>query len=133
TTVFVHLGVSEKAPHILLEKVGYNVANFSIPDERGWVANNATIVEKEEDSFETTLPIEKMEAQLLEKSCNVSISTDPGRYICNYIYYLSLTHSKHSANKNQHSLFVHVPLFSTIAEEEQLRTIEALISTIQTI
>ena len=44
----------------------------------------------------------------------VQISEDPGRFVCNYIYYQSLLQ-----HKEDPVLFVHVPSFETIGEADQ--------------
>jgi len=78
------------AESIRLEKYAYNCANFGIPDERGWVAENATIVEGQPEALKTTLPYDAILEKLQSKELNIVASDDPGRYICNYVYYSSL-------------------------------------------
>ncbi|KAF4038873.1 putative pyroglutamyl peptidase I-like protein [Phytophthora infestans] len=53
----------------------------------------------------------------------VDISTDPGRYICNYVYYRSLVWVKRQEAKGhpKHlALFVHVPEFRNVAFNDQV-------------
>ncbi|KAF0697773.1 Aste57867_11566 [Aphanomyces stellatus] len=131
TTVFIHMGVNDGGKQIDLEQFGYNIAHFPIPDERGWVANNETITENEDASLETALPLEKLLAHCQEQGCKMSISNDPGRYICNYTYFLSLVHAKKHAAKNQHALFVHFPSFNTMPKEDQLHGIKTFIAALK--
>ncbi|KAF0697774.1 Aste57867_11567 [Aphanomyces stellatus] len=129
TTVFVHFGVKRRATTIELEQVGYNIADFRMPDERGWVAQAEVIDATEGDSLQTHLPLDEILAACQAQGCNnMSISTDPGRYICNYTYFLSLVHAKKRATKNQYALFVHVPPFSVISENEQLEAVQTLLA-----
>ncbi|CAI5726759.1 unnamed protein product [Peronospora effusa] len=127
--IFLHFGVSAVACSVKLEQVGYNVADFRIPDERGYVAKDEVIHEGEPDNMTTEVPLEEMLMTLQAMHLGVSISTDPGRYICNYVYYRSLVWAKGQATKG-HSrhlvLFVHVPEFRTLGFEDQM----ALASTI---
>ena len=58
----------------------------------------------------------------------VIVSTDPGRFVCNYTYYYSLTKTQH--DEQVYSLFVHVPPFSVVPQEEQLKTIVAIMNCI---
>ena len=58
---------------------------------------------------------------------DVMISDDAGRFVCNYVYYQSLRFAEKNGNK---SLFVHVPLFSRIDEETQMRFTASLLEAI---
>jgi hypothetical protein len=82
--------VNAGATQLALERVGYNVADFRIPDERGWVAKNETIAADEEAELHTALPLDDILAELKTHTELLEISTDPGRYICNYVYFQSL-------------------------------------------
>ncbi len=96
--VFLHLGVNAKSKEFNLEQFGYNVANFSIPDERGWVAQQEVIVTEEVESIQTKLPLEDIFPGMLEVNSKAQLSTDPGRYICNYVYFHSLHWAKQQLN-----------------------------------
>lgn len=62
----------------------------------------------------------------------LEISKDAGRFVCNYTYYLSLSHCQAFPNKRWrhhdgiHCLFVHVPPFECIDEETQVDTLLSL-------
>jgi pyroglutamyl-peptidase len=104
--VFLHLGVHASSKEFNLEQVGYNLANFSIPDERGWVAKDEIIDSEEDASLNTALPLEKMLSSLMGVNTKAQISMDPGRYICNYVYFHSLRWTKIQLEKK--STQVHV-------------------------
>lgn len=57
----------------------------------------------------------------------MTISDDAGRFVCNYVYYHSLRFAEQKGHK---SLFVHVPLFSRINEETQMRFVASLLEAI---
>eukprot|EP00644_Phytophthora_capsici_P005971 jgi/Phyca11/539090/estExt2_Genewise1Plus.C_PHYCAscaffold_20939 len=122
--IFLHFGVSATSRSIKLEQVGYNVADFRIPDERGYVATNEVIHEGEPPEISTKLPLEEMLATLQAVHPRVDLSVDPGRYICNYVYYRSLVWAKHQETKGHpekhFALFVHVPEFRNIVCEDQV-------------
>lgn len=67
----------------------------------------------------------------------VDQSSDPGRFVCNYIFYESLRHCMHATPENvdggpcMHSLFVHMPFFGSMNEDEQVRFVTALLVSIQ--
>ncbi|KAG7394327.1 G protein-activated inward rectifier potassium channel 2 [Phytophthora boehmeriae] len=121
--VILHFGLSAISRKLLLEQVGYNVADFRIPDERGSQPRGEIIHEGEPDSIETALPLGEMLKSLQMVNSKVDISTDPGRYICNYVYYRSLVWTKNQVNKGNlehHALFVHVPELWNITLEAQM-------------
>jgi pyrrolidone-carboxylate peptidase len=85
--------------------------------------------------------LQQLNATLELPSNAVCISHDPGRYLCNYIYYRTLTLLQqrfesvfgisHDEIQNKSSkvisLFVHVPLFTIIPMEQQLVIVEKII------
>ncbi|GMN44097.1 hypothetical protein TIFTF001_013286 [Ficus carica] len=72
----------------------------------------------------TTLPVEEITKALAAKGYEVMTSDDAGRFVCNYVYYHSLRFSEENGTK---SLFVHVPLFSTIDEATQMQFAASLL------
>ncbi|KAG7377582.1 G protein-activated inward rectifier potassium channel 2 [Phytophthora pseudosyringae] len=128
--IFLHFGVSAISRTLKLEQVGYNMADFRIPDERGYVAKDETIHEGEPDEIATKLPLEEMLKTLQAVHPRVALSTDPGRYICNYVYYQSLVWVKRQEAKghSEHlALFVHVPEFRNVVFEDQLALASKLV------
>lgn len=77
--------------------------------------------------MKTSLPVDAIYKFLKGKSYDVMISDDAGRFVCNYVYYHSLRFAEQKGNK---SLFVHVPLFSSIDEETQMRFTASLLEAI---
>ncbi len=61
------------------------------------------------------MPVEDYKIALTEKGIEAYISRDPGRYLCNYAYYLALRKNK------GHALFVHLP---KVSEDLPLEDIE---------
>ena len=47
----------------------------------------------------------------------MKVSSDPGRFVCNFIYFKSLMRA--AAHNCWHALFVHVPPFAAVKEEVQ--------------
>lgn len=61
-----------------------------------------------------------------QSSCNIcDISTDPGRFLCNYVYYRSLLHQElHGLPRGtRQSVFVHVPPEERIAIADQVKVV----------
>ena len=73
--------------------------------------------------LETSLPV-----TLISNTVGGSVSTDPGRYFCNDLYFKSL--------KKRHlwqSIFVHVPPYSVMPQEQQRVHISRLVSLISSL
>jgi pyrrolidone-carboxylate peptidase len=61
----------------------------------------------------------------------LQLSQDPGRYLCNYTYYQALLHQQR-LGQPLHSVFVHVPPFDAIPQQEQVAMVKTLIQRIVT-
>lgn len=131
---FLHLGVDARAEHIKFEQVGYNNMTFRVPDAREHQPQNKAI--HPAFSFDLGLQccwdVPKLihELPLVGTVDRDSLrtklqpSTNPGRFLCNYIYFRSLLFRNSTANSR--SLFVHVPPFSEISKVEQVAVVKAL-------
>ena len=130
TTVFLHLGVSNTASCFRLEQCAYNDATFRIPDERGYQPRNKIIAENVayQHSLSTDLDTAHLKLQLNRTCPNlpVEISTNPGRFVCNYTYFYSLLKTQIHGQSLQ-ALFFHVPPFAVIGEDEQLLVVATLV------
>lgn len=80
--------------------------------------------------LQTSLPVVEINNRLEKKGYEVMTSYDGGRFVCNYVYYQSLWFSEH--NKTD-SLFVHVPLFTTIDEETQMKFVASLLEVLSSL
>ena len=92
-TCFVHLGVSGRAEHFTLERTAWNEASFACPDERGFQPQRAPIAADDGPtafSRQTRLPVQELARRLTARGFDTDVSDDPGRFVCNYLYYQSL-------------------------------------------
>ena len=101
------------------ELYAYNEYSPS-PDVAG-VIRSGTISETTPKVLNTRLWVSNLH-EPIGKLDFVQISTDPGRYLCNYIYYQGL-----SRFPNKKIGFLHVPAFDVVPMESQLKTISNLI------
>jgi pyroglutamyl-peptidase len=117
-----------------------NEAHFACPDERGWMPNHQIITHNVKTSLSTTesasisrLPLQEICKSLIDDSpaFAVVVSNDPGRFICNYMYYKSLEHTNDSGCPRCHSLFVHVPMFSVCPKDVQLMLLTCLLQKVR--
>ncbi|XP_059448471.1 uncharacterized protein LOC132179725 [Corylus avellana] len=128
--VWLHLGVNSGALKFAIEKQAVNEATFRCPDELGWQPQQLPIVSEDGETSrarETSCCTAEILKYLKKGGFDVTISDDAGRFVCNYVYYHSLRLAEQKGHK---SLFVHVPLFSRINEETQMRFVASLLEAI---
>ncbi|CAN6724478.1 unnamed protein product [Malus baccata var. baccata] len=126
-TIWLHFGVNSGATKFAIEHQAVNEATFRCPDEMGWKPQKVPIIPSDGGIAhirETSLPVEEITKALAKKGYEVMTSDDAGRFVCNYVYYHSLRFAEQNGIK---SLFVHVPLFLTIAEETQMQFAASLL------
>ena len=160
--VLLHLGVG-RSEYFRLELCAYNEATFRIPDQKGYQPKLVTIVSSDRGDelgkcYKTPLNLERLSETLQNEFPHIgtSISTDPGRYVCNYVYCKSLEISSNintsasSENNNYNSnnkdaddgdedednnknivvcrsLFLHVPHFTIVPKKEQLAYVSGVL------
>lgn len=99
---------------ITIEQYAYNEIKMRIPDNDG-----IKIEDKAISTGKARIETNRDVSQYLDEF--VKLSTDPGRYLCNMVYYLGLT-------QNRNTVFIHVPISSDM---DILRKVEALINAIE--
>ncbi|CAL9204617.1 unnamed protein product [Musa hybrid cultivar] len=125
--IWLHLGVNSGATRFAIENQAVNEATFRCPDEMGWKPQKVAIVPSDgsiSQVRETSLPVNEIVKNLSKMGYDVMPSDDAGRFVCNFVYYHSLRFAECNRIK---SLFVHVPLFSTIDEETQMEFAASLL------
>lgn len=128
--VWLHIGVNSGAQKFAIERQAFNEATFRCCDELGWQPQQVPIVPDDGETSktrQTRCSVESILDFMKKKGFDVMISDDAGRFVCNYVYYHSLRFAEERGHK---SLFVHVPLFSKIDEETQMRFISSLFEAI---
>ncbi len=106
----IHLGLHGGSQTYNLECGSYNKANITSPDNRDYKCFNEPICKEIplDTLYKTRLEMQELYNGL--KGCKmmfpVALSYDPGRYLCNYIYFASTL----AANKlGIPTLFIHTP------------------------
>ena len=138
--ILVHLGVDIKSESIKLETMGFNNMTFRVPDQAGYqpCATSIQADEAYDMSLESDLDVCKLCEQLSSCHWNVEPSADPGRFLCNYIYYrsLCLTQERREKAGNEdgrgtcHSLFIHVPPVDVVSLENQIAFLKCALQAI---
>jgi pyroglutamyl-peptidase len=123
--LLLHLGVDGGSQEFALETTAYNTIDFPCPDERNFQPPEPTPIDPlaplDGQLFTTCSDILSVQEHLTTLGLNCHVSTDPGRFLCNFIYYQALS-------RGYHALFCHVPPFSAISEIEQRDFLVHLIS-----
>ena len=101
----LHFGVSDRAAGLVLERTAHNACCDAV-DACGAVSPSDRLDLRGPATLQTSLPVSSIERTLARRQVPGCISDDPGRYLCNAVYYHSLMHAQaHCA----HALFVHIP------------------------
>nr|GMD05752.1 pyrrolidone-carboxylate peptidase-like [Ipomoea batatas] len=131
--IWLHFGVNSGASKFAIERQAVNEATFRCADEMGWKPQKIPIVPMDgaiSRIRETSFPVEEITKALAMMGYEVTTSNDAGRFVCNYVYYHSLRFAEQYGIK---SLFVHVPLFSTIDEETQMQFAASLLEALASV
>lgn len=116
--VWLHFGVHAGSSCFALESTAYNCANFRIADQRGWAPCNEPIHEScAAKDLRTDLDLTGVSSALAAAGWKVCVSTDPGRFVCNWIFFNSL-HAV-QGQCSEHSVFIHVPSHDVYSLEQQ--------------
>lgn len=89
--VVISLGLWPGEPVVRIERVGLNVADFEIPDNRGRMATDEPILGNAFAAKFSTLPVRKIETALLQAGIPARISNTAGTYLCNACLYSFLS------------------------------------------
>ena len=123
--LWLHLGVHPRASHLLLESCAYNEMDFRIPDQRQYQPHHVPIVASAPFRLSTRVDTPLLHS-LLQPAHAVRLSCDAGRFLCNYTLFLSLQLCREKrgggggGGGEEDALFVHVPPFERVGQEEQL-------------
>jgi pyroglutamyl-peptidase len=146
--IYLHIGVNYMGTGMQLEQCAYNEATFRIPDQQGFQPQSELVVETNNELgaiYQTTLDLESISRAQTQAqtqpttttttTLEVKVSTNPGRFVCNYAYCYSLDKFQktkeqpypHHDHLVQHSLFLHVPTFQVVPQKQQLAYVADLL------
>lgn len=119
--VLIQFGVHDETDKLRVEQFAYNEALFPIPDVDGVVRSGDRIRSGCAQILRTPIDV----ASLVRAEPKTLISIDPGRYLCNYMYFQSLRMALRTPHIKP--LFVHVPPYSRMGQAAQRRVIQSLL------
>ncbi len=125
----VMLGEAAGSKGIRLETTAWNEQDFRIPDIAGRIIP-ARLIQREGPPFLTsTLPLAEIKAALDSAGHPVSMSDNPGRYLCNQLFYQAISHLDRNEIRIP-SGFIHLPLAHDYPTDRVADAIELTIRTI---
>ncbi len=118
--IYLHLGLAASRERLTIEKYAYNRKKAEVRDNAGVLFSGEKIKEYGEEVLTTPFDTEKIVRALEREGMESSVSTDPGRYVCNNIYY-------HSLARGRKAVFVHLPPFGSLPLDDAVRAVRAII------
>jgi len=117
----VVVGFGQGRNRVDLESTAYNRRDTSgvlggIPDNRGLVVEPVAIVPEGPEELATELPVDVIAEDLREAGISFGHSDDPGRYICNDLFYSLGTQEGAEARTTG---FVHMPYVRHVSDEKR--------------
>jgi pyroglutamyl-peptidase len=103
------LGEAAGSKSIRLETTAWNELDFRIPDIAGRQPAPRPVHRGAPPSRHSTLPLTEIHALLVASGHPVDLSNDPGRYLCNQLFYLALQQLESTPCP---AGFIHLPLAS---------------------
>jgi len=106
-TVVIAVGQAGGRVDITVERVGINVDDARIPDNRGQQPIDVAIVPDGPAAWFSSLPIKAMVAAMREKGIPASVSQTAGTFVCNHVMYGLLHKIRERADVK--GGFIHIP------------------------
>lgn len=125
----IMLGEAAGSQEIRLETTAWNELDFRIPDISEHMPLKQPIIKNAPSELSSTLPLEKFHKQLVKSHHPVRLSGDPGRYLCNQIFYTS-RHYLDSRNIACQAGFIHLPLAQDYPTEQAVAALQLIIKII---
>ena len=108
--VTIHFGLSQSAKGFRIERSAHNRASPRA-DAAGAFPQSHVILPRGPQRLDTSLPASTLAAHLNEQGIEAAPSRSAGRYLCNFLYYLSLDWAARQETAPA-VLFVHMPPFA---------------------
>lgn len=107
--VVICLGQAARRPFVCIERLGVNLLDFRIADNRGKKIIDQPIVRSGPAAYFTTLPHRAMLAAMHAAGVPAELSQDAGTYLCNQITY-TLMHLLATEMPDVRGGFIHLPV-----------------------
>lgn len=126
----VVIGFGQGGSRVEPETIAYNekdTADISggVPDNRGIVVDGEPVVGGGPAEHQTSLPAQAIAQALNDAGINATTSTDPGRYICNNLFYAIMHRVQGTATRGG---FIHLPSIAKV-DAEDLKRLQTIVET----
>ena len=105
----ITIGQAGGRPDITVERVGINIDDFRIPDNKGNQPIDEPVVAGGPVAYWATLPIKKMVANVKAQGIPASVSNSAGTYVCNHLLYGLLHYLTTQGKTAIPAGFIHIP------------------------
>ena len=105
----ITIGQAGGRPDITVERVGINIDDFRIPDNKGNLPIDEPVVAGGPVAYWATLPIKKMVANVKAQGIPASVSNSAGTYVCNHLLYGLLHYLTTQGKTAIPAGFIHIP------------------------
>ena len=116
------LGEAAGSTTIRLETTAWNLKDFNIPDIAGRKPSGIPIRTGAAESMTATLPFREIHEHLTSLGHPVSCSDDPGRYLCNQLFFSALDFLEENT-VNIPAGFIHLPLENDLPTSDATKAI----------
>jgi pyroglutamyl-peptidase len=127
--VTIHFGLNQSAKGFRIERSAHNRASPRA-DASGGQPRDRVILAQGPERLDSSLPASALSAHLRQRGVPAVSSRSAGRYLCNFLYYLSLDCAARQKSASA-VLFVHIPPFAAhggpMAEATLLGGAEAIL------
>lgn len=124
--VLVMLGEAAGSRSIRLEEHSWNELDFKIPDNAGFQPSCRPIRAGASLVLHGTLPFKRLHERLVDAGHDVVLSTDPGRYLCNQVFYTALDYLGKRGASCQAG-FIHLPLAGVLPTPRAIAALSCVI------
>jgi pyroglutamyl-peptidase len=83
----VILGEDRRYALPTMERFAYNWLHYDVPDNLGHQPMNRSIEDHGPELLETSIDVAAIRLALANKGTRVNVSEDPGRHLCNHVYF----------------------------------------------
>ena len=126
----VVIGFGQGRNQVEPETIAYNLMDASdisggVPDNRGVVRDGVPVVDGGPAQYQTGLPAQAIVNALTAAGIGADTSTDPGRYVCNNLFYGIMHRVQGTAIRGG---FIHLPVMGKVDAEDR-RKLQAVVET----
>jgi pyroglutamyl-peptidase len=122
----VLLGEAAGSKAIRLEETAWNELDFRLPDLAGRLPAPRAIRPSGPASLKSTLPLASLHQRWVENGYPAEISQDPGRYLCNLVFFKALDLLQ-TSGANCPAGFIHLPLAAEFPTERAVSALAHII------